>query len=440
MLAALLLLICGQVAQTPSAEKDVAAANALVEQLTAGEYEKVVERFDLSMRVLLPAASVRTAWEATTSAYGKFLRVGESRTETSGKYRIVFVTLEFARGKLDAKVVFEEQRVAGLFFVPHGKYQTPGFVKPDSFCEVELNIGKGFFPLPATLSLPNGDGPFPAVVLVHGSGPNDRDETIGPNKPFRDLAEGLASQGIAVLRYEKRTRQHPLNMLLLGNRLTVKEETVDDVVAAVESLAAQEKIDSKRIFVLGHSLGGMLLPRIIAAQDKIVGGISLAGAARPLEDLIFEQTKYILSLNGPPTAQQQAEIEVVAQQVAKVKSTELSSKMSVGELPLRIPAAYWLDLRDYDPPTAAQSITVPLLLLQGERDYQVTMADFARWKEALGERPRTKFISYPHLNHLFLAGDGKSSPVEYLTPGNVEEQVIIDIATWIKTQAEPRTK
>lgn len=437
MLVALLLLLCGQVVEAPSVEKDVAAANTLVEQLTAGQFEKVVERFDLSMRVLLPAASVRTAWDATTSAYGKFQRVGESRTETAGKYQIVFVTLAFARGKLDVKVVYEEQLVAGLFFLPHGKYQTPAYVKPDSFREVEISVGKGFFPLPATLSLPNGAGPFPGIVLVHGSGPNDRDETIGPNKPFRDLAQGLASQGIAALRYEKRTRQHPLNILLIGNRLTVKEETIDDAVAAVETLVAQERIDSRRIFVLGHSLGGMVLPRIIAAQDKIAGGICLAGAARPLEDLILEQTKYILSLDGPPTAEQGLEIARTEEQVAKVKSAELSSKMSVGELPLRIPAAYWLDLRDFDPPAAAKSSTVPLLFLQGERDYQVTMEDFARWKETLKKRPHTKFISYPRLNHLFMAGEGKSSPVEYLTPGNVAEQVINDVAAWCK---QPRSK
>ena len=113
------------------------------------------------------------------------------------------------------------------------------------------------------------------MILVHGSGPHDRDETIGPNKPFRDLAHGLASQGIAVLRYEKRTKEHPIRMALSVNTITVKEETIDDAVAAFEALASQEKIDPKRIFVLGHSLGGTLLPRIGKAKDGIAGFISL---------------------------------------------------------------------------------------------------------------------------------------------------------------------
>ncbi len=439
MLVAILLMFCGQVAESPPAavadETNIAAARTLVEQLTAGKFAKVVEKFDLTMRVLLPASSLQTAWEATGSAYGKFQRISNARTQKVDKFQIVFVTLEFARGKLDTKVVYDDkQRVAGLFFVPHGKYQTPGYVKPDAFREVEVSIGKGFFPLPGTLSLPGGDGPFPAIVLVHGSGPNDRDETIGPNKIFRDLAQGLASQGIAVLRYEKRTRQHPLNMLLIGNRLTVKEETIDDAVAAFEMLTRHENIDPKRILVLGHSLGGMVLPRILSARDAIAGGISLAGAARPLEDLILEQTKYIHSLDGEPTPEQQREIEQITQQVAKVKSAELTIKTSASELPLGITSSYWLDLKDYDPPAAAKSLRQPLLFLQGERDYQVTMDDFAIWKRALQDRQLTEFISYPRLNHLFLAGEGKSSPVEYLTPGNVDEHVINDIATWVKRQ------
>ncbi len=125
--------------------------------------------------------------------------------------------------------------------------------------------------LPGTLSLPLGNGPFPAVVLVHGSGPNDRDETIGPNKPFRDLAHGLASRGTAVLRYEKRTKQHPILMSLTRSSVTVKEETIDDAVAAVEVLRNHNKIVPNRIFVLGHSLGGMLIPRIAKAEAGIAG-------------------------------------------------------------------------------------------------------------------------------------------------------------------------
>lgn len=432
---AALLLACVAIAQpaaTPNTDKQIAAANKLAEQLTTGEFDKVPESFNLTMKLLLSTAQLRAAWDGTTSVYGKFERIGESRAVSVDTYVIVFVTLEFARGKLDTKVAFDQNnRVTGLFFVPHGNYQTPDYVAVEKLSEIEVQIGKGFFPLSGTLTLPKGDGPFPSVVLVHGSGPNDRDEAVGPNKPFRDLAHGLASQGIAVLRYEKRTRQYGLAMAVLSSSITVKGETIDDAVAAVDLLAAREKIDPKRIFVLGHSLGGYLLPRIIAAQPKIAGGVSLAGSTRPMEDLILEQTRYLLSLDGPPNADLEKQVQQLEQQIAKVKSPDLDAKTMGSELPLGVPASYWLDLRDYDPAAAAKELKVPLLILQGERDYQVTLADFARWKEALADNPNAKLITYPQLNHLFMPGKGKSTPVEYLTPGNVDEHVVRDISEWV---------
>jgi pimeloyl-ACP methyl ester carboxylesterase len=133
------------------------------------------------------------------------------------------------------------------------------------------------------LSLPSGAGPLPAIVLVHGSGQHDRDETIGPNKPFRDLAWGLASRGIAVLRYEKRTRQHQQRVAQLENGFTVKEEAIDDAGAAVALLRNRTGIRANRIYVLGHSLGAMLAPRIAAADPAVAGLVLMAGPVRSLE-------------------------------------------------------------------------------------------------------------------------------------------------------------
>jgi dienelactone hydrolase len=388
------------------------------------------------MKKAAPAASLKPVWDGTVATFGKFEKAGATRVEAAPPYQVIFVTMHFSRGRLDTKVVFNsEDKIVGFFFVPSGKYESPAYVKPDTFRETEVQIGKGFFPLTGTLAIPRGDGPFPAVVLVHGSGPHDRDESIGPNKPFRDLAQGLASQGIAVLRFEKRTKQHALSMALLASSLTVKEETVSDAAAAVNTLAANDQIDPKRIFVLGHSMGGMLIPRIAAANDKIAGFISLAGSTRPMEDLFLEQTKYLLSLQGEPNDESRKVLAQVEQQVAKVKSAELTDKTPAAELPLGVPARYWLDLRDYDPAEAAKKVPQPLLILQGERDYQVTLADFARWRSALADRDNVKLILYRDLNHLFIEGHDKSVPAEYFEPGNVAEPVINDIARWIKSPA-----
>jgi hypothetical protein len=309
--------------------KIVEMAKTFVAQMAGGQFEKAVEPFDQTMSQALPAEKLKEVWDGLTKEHGTFQRITETRTDKYLQYEMVFVTCEFQHGMLDAKVVFTSgNKIAGLFFLPSGKYKPPSYADFSRFEEKEIQIGKGIWSLPGTLSLPKGDGPFPAVILVHGSGPLDRDETIGPNKPFRDLAHGLASRGIAVLRYEKRTKEHQIMMAMMTSNITVKEETVDDVVSAFEALASQDKIDSKRIVVLGHSLGGMLIPRIGAAEDKISGFISLAGSTRPLEDLVLEQTRYILSQDGKLSEEAQKKIQDLEREVAAVKSPDLSAGRS----------------------------------------------------------------------------------------------------------------
>jgi alpha-beta hydrolase superfamily lysophospholipase len=267
------------------------------------------------------------------------------------------------------------------------------------------------------------------VVLVHGSGPNDRDETILANKPFRDLAWGLSSRGIAVLRYEKRTRVHGEKMV--GKDFpTVKEEVVDDALAAVELLRKTKGIDAKRVFVLGHSLGGLMAPRIGEQDPKIAGLIVLAGNTRPLEDLVLEQFTYIYSLEGA-TDEQKAELQKIKEQVARVKDPKLVADTPGKELPLGVPGGYWLALRDYRPAETAAKLRMPMLILQGERDYQVTMEDFALWKKHVGNRTNVVLKSYPRLNHLFMDGKGKAKPDEYMNLGHVDREVLDDIAEWV---------
>jgi dienelactone hydrolase len=410
-------------------------AKQIIEQLVAGKYATVVESFDATVRKALPPEKVEEVWKGAIGQYGSWRRIETTRREVAGKYEVVFVTCAFEHGKLDSKFVFSaDGKVAGWFFLPAGSYRSPAYVDADKFEEVEVSIGKGSFllTLPGTLTLPKQEGKLPAIVLVHGSGPNDRDETIGPNKPFRDLAHGLATRGVAVLRYEKRTKQHPLAMTLM-QKLTVKEETIDDAVEAVNLLARHERIDPKRIYLLGHSLGGMLIPRIAARQDKVAVYVSLAGSTRPLEDIILDQMSYILSLDGLSAAEEKGLDELKAQ-VALVKSDKLTGQTPAKDLPLNIPPAYWLDLRDYQPAEAGKGIRQSMLIQQGERDYQVTLDDFARWKTALADRPNVTFRSYPTLNHLFMPGKGKSRPAEYTQPGNVAEEVVADIAKWIEAQ------
>jgi dienelactone hydrolase len=288
----------------------------------------------------------------------------------------------------------------------------------------EAPVKVGSASLPGVLTLPWGKGPFPAVVLVHGSGPHDADETIGPNKPFRDLALGLAARGVASVRYEKRTRARP-NDFALNRKATVKEETIDDAVGAVRLAASAPAVDGRRIWVVGHSLGGYLAPRIAAAAPEVAGIAILAGPTRPLEDLIVEQMRTLHGAGSPVLAQ----AEALARNVRDPKLTEASA---VDVLGTPIAGAYFLDLRKYDPAQVAAGLHIPILVLQGERDFQVRRADYDGWVAALGGHPNVRLALYPGLNHLFEAGQGESRPIEYERPGlHVDAQVIEDLAAFI---------
>jgi dienelactone hydrolase len=408
-------------------------AHSFTELLAKKEFTAAEAQFDETMKTAMPHGKLEEAWNSVVLQAGGFKQQGKARTEKRGAYTLVIITCEFEKTKLEIRVALDEAKhISGLFFSPATEvaYSSAPYAKSDSFKEKEVVVGAGEWALPGTLSIPVGAGPFPAVVLVHGSGPNDRDETISINKPFRDLAEGLASKGIAVLRYDKRSKVHGSKF---GSAFTVKEEVVDDALLAVELLRKTEGIDPKHIFVLGHSLGGMLVPRIGKQDLNIAGLISLAGATRHLEDVIPDQFQYLFSLDGSISKEEQDQIDKQKQLAAEVKALK-PTDAGTAKFLFGAPPPYWLDLRDYDPPQVAKTLKQPILVLQGERDYQVTMVDFNNWKTALATKKNVTFKSYPELNHLFLSGTGKSSPAEYEQLGHVDVRVIDDIAVWIKSQ------
>jgi dienelactone hydrolase len=411
-------------------------AQAVVDNLLAGNFEAATKDFDSTMLAALPASTLETTWNAVVGQVGAFQKQLGTQTQQVGGYTVVVITLQFERATLDAQISVDTSgQVAGFYIKPGAStapstYEPPAYADLNAFEEQDVVLNKGSeWELPGTLTVPKGDGPFPAVVLVQGSGPNDRDETIGPNKPFRDLAWGLASQGIAVLRYDKRTLVYGQKIAALDS-FTVNDETVDDAVAAVELLRQTAKIDPARVFVLGHSLGGYLAPRIAQRDPAIAGIIILAGNTRSLEDLVLEQTRYLLSLDGSLSEADQQQIDALEKAVEATRHAQPGDDPST--LLFNAPPAYWIDLNAYNPVAVAQQLTQPMLILQGERDYQVTMADFQGWKDGLGGRDTVTFKSYPDLNHLFISGKGPSSPAEYQTPGHVAGQVIDDIAGWVQ--------
>ncbi len=410
-------------------------ASAFVESLAKDDFAKAAADFDATMKEKLPVAKLEEMWKSMTKQLGPLQKHGVPRPIKAGKYDAALVACQFKKMTLDARIVFaEEGRITGLFFVPAAtaEYKAPGYVNKDAFRETEVKVSAGEWELPGTLTMPTGTGPFPAVVLVHGSGPNDRDETILGSKPFRDLAWGLASQNVAVLRYEKRTREHGAK--LTKDTITLKEEVLDDALAAVALLRKSPGVDGRRVFVVGHSLGAMMAPRLGTLDPALAGLVLMASPSRHLEDSVVEQFTYLYSLQGGPTEAQKAELEKIKQQAARLKDPKLPADTPSSELPLGMPLRYWQSLRQNHPVDVALQVKQPMLILQGERDYQVTMEDFKGWQKVLAGRSSATLKSYPKLNHLFAEGEGKSTPAEYQKAGNVAAYVVEDIARWIKAR------
>ena len=304
-------------------------------------------------------------------------------------------------------------------------------VAPDTIISRDLTV-PGPVPLGAVFTAPaDAEGPVPGLIIVHGSGGGDRDLPFGPNKPYRDIAEGLAQRGIAVLRYDKRAQAGPL--WYFGKTFTVRDETIDDAVSALALLRAQPEVDPARTFMIGHSLGGYLAPRIAAADGHLAGLILMAGAwVGPIQELLLLQLEYISRVADSATAARViAQRRSIGAAVEAIRQLTPADSAQLGAI-LGAPAAYWLDLREYDPVSALRDRPEPVLMLQGMRDYQVTPRMLNEFLSALGPRPATTVRRYPALNHLFIAGEGMPRPEDYQVPGRVAGEVLDDIASWVK--------
>ena len=248
-------------------------------------------------------------------------------------------------------------------------------------------------------------------------------------KPYRDLAWGLAQQGITVLRYDKRTRVAP--MWFAGKAFTLYDETVDDAVSALAMLRAQPEVRAERTYMIGHSLGGMAAPRIAKTDGKLAGIILLAGATRAsVVEQVERQLAYIQSVSGPDSNKVKAQREQLAPLLAKIRALTPADSSNT-QILLGAPARYYLDLASYDPASAMREFRRPLLVLQGLRDYQVTPEQLEDWLRVVGPRQDLTVKRYQGLNHLFLRGEGPPSPADYSREGHVDSQVILDIAEWI---------
>jgi len=419
--------------QPSDEQRALEQARGLLRLLVAGEFERFVQQGDTVMKQNFTVEQARRIWTQLEARHGTYQAEEQAKVSEVGPYREVRFILRFEHGRQPFRIVVNHQGLlSGLWVDPAElppEYQPPDYVDQKAFREEKVTVSAGQYRLSGTVSVPAAGGPFAAIVLVHGSGPHDEDETVGACRPFRDLAWGLASRGILVLRYEKRTRAHPLAKP--ADEWTLADETIDDAVAAVELLRKRPDVAAERVFVAGHSLGGVAAPYIAQRVGKLGGLILLCASARSILDLLESQTEYLARLDGKISDEEQ----LVIDRLKKTTTAIRAGRLEEAEPVLGMPPRYLAELHQLDPVSASAKLDLPVLLVHGGRDYQVTQADFERWQQGLAGRPKVTLRRLEGLNHLLVAGVGPSTPQEYQQAGHVDRQVIELIADWVQPPA-----
>jgi uncharacterized protein len=386
----------------------------VLELAAAGEFRRLRALFAPAQRRRISEAALQASWSEHVTRHGPIKSViEEEQSPATHVSRLIT-----AGAELRLVVAMDDAgRLTNIQVTPVPiEWAWPGYADPARFDEAEVEVGG----VGGTLTRPRAPGQHPAVVMLAGGGPFDRDMTMGNNRIGKDLAGGLATAGVASIRFDKPT-----------DARTPTEEYLPAARAAIDVLLSDPSIDLARIALLGHSMGGTMVPRIAREMPQVAGLILLAAQAQPMHEAAVRTFRYLASVEPSPGVA--ASLTAVTRQARRVARGRLTARTSPRLLPFGYPGEWWLDLKGYDPVVAARAQTLPVLVLQGGRDYQVTVADnLERWMLGLADRADVTFRTYPEDNHLFFVGTGPSRPAEYDPPQHVDPRVISDVAGWMR--------
>ena len=400
-------------------------SEAYTQSMANGDFDAVAADVASSASAQLSAEKLMQAWDEAAAPLGNFEGISQTDARAESGFPVVSVNCDFTVRGLAIQYTYNAGgEIAGIWMTYAAKSLTAQ--STDDYMEQLVSIGTDQ-PLEGILTLPNNIQKPPVVLMIAGSGPQDANETVGAsgNKPFADIAHGLAQQGVATLRYNKRTSQYPNEPDNLLD-LTIQYEVLNDAASAVSLLRHSQWTDPQRIYVLGHSLGGMLAPKI-AQDNELAGLISLAGSPRSLLDIMSDQNE-AAAMAGQITPQQLAQAKALIEKAKNAQQGDTSSLLGTT-------GNYWHSLNQIDTPSIVSSLDIPMLFLQGDADFQVSPEkDFGAWKDALSGKPNAQFRLYSGLTHLFtpLPPNASGSTADYDEPQNVDPQVLTDIAAWIK--------
>lgn len=435
VLVAAFLIFLSQISFAQGILSLINKSNQFFEHLERGEFDAAHSFFDDSVKDKILPEELKLFWTRMDLNLGAFESVDGAQNRNAGEFFLVTLNCKFAKGSQAFQFTFNKQeKLVGFFLVPNSnaaEYKEPAYADSTLYKQTPITLKSSGHELAGMLVTPAKARNFPVVVLVHGSGPSDMDETVGPNKPFKDLAAGLAAKGIATVRYVKRTTVYPYEF---RKAFTTKEEVTDDALAAIAYAKTVPGADPKQIYLLGHSLGGMLAPRLATLSPDLKGIILAAAPAKKLTDVMVEQNKYLFEALKDTSKTAREALDQALKGLDRTRISRLG-QMKPDSLIMGLPVSYWLDLHQYDQVSTAAKLRNRILILHGERDFQVPEQHFKLWKDTLGAKKNVTLKSYPNLNHLLAEVSEKGTPAQYRIPGNVSATLIGDLAEWIR-QAE----
>lgn len=407
-------------------------ADEFFETMNQGKFDVAHGFFDESVKDKISADELKLFWLRLENSLGTYTSVDGAKSSVQGDFYQVVLTCGFTKGSQPFTFVFNKsEKLVGFFIAPkptESEYALPAYADSTLYTEKEVKIAFAGGEMAGVFTSPKNVSNFPVVIMVHGSGPSDMDETIGSNKPFKDLAIGLAAKGIGSIRYVKRTMVYPNSF---NQAFTVKEEVLDDAVTAVKLAETLAGVNKSQIYLFGHSFGGMLAPRIATLAPSLKGIILAAAPARKLADLVSEQNEYLYKSSGDTTALGKQQFMESQEEIAKSRLLKLGA-IAPDSIIMGAPASYWIDLNNHDQVATAKKINSRILVIQGGNDFQVSVKDFNIWKTALAANKNASFKLYPELNHLLSVQKEKGNGNQYRVPANVDLNLINDLAFWIK--------
>lgn len=414
-------------------------ADRFMQALTTEQYDSAVVDFSPEVAAQLPASMLKQVWTGISAQLGGLKKYTFTSVASKDTISTYYYLAEFDKTNLTALVSFNPAgRINGFYFRPveaslqkKPAYRVPSYVDTSAFTEAEIAI-PGLSPIPAARVTPKVGCPAPVVLLVPGSGPHDRNETVFDNQPFKDIAWGLGTMGIASVRFDNRSYRVGMDKTA---ELDLNQYLLDDIASCLAYIRSEPTLfDTTRIFILGHSLGGVVAPISAKRDGRLAGIIMMSATARPLTEVVVSQYEYLGSLEADSLQ------EEVKTQIASVKEAcdQIRKRMFPrNKLFIFASGQVWYDLLDNDNVVAAKGLTIPMLLQFGGRDYQVIDADRRLWQQALGDRPNVVIKEYDNLNHLYQPGTGMAKNTEYMSnQAPVEGPVLVDIADWIKGRAQ----